>query len=496
MIISNFLIKLIGLFLLLPCVSGNQECLKHANESLDYPDQSVIDYYHQNHIYPTNNPGPTEPLKATEIPDYLATNYGGSGWYQSSLSSFSVDDATGVLPIEVNEWDSVVQSAKQNANITSQYIGCGRLALLNQLDYINRAFGYYELGDNEVGSNYFLDLSTSVFEYTPGIPADLISPAIPGLTGTYVFPSAFINSSREVCENMNMAQKRYYDSINYEWLLPFDVNGDSYINNSTYQTKFNLVKSSIDSGMPVVWWTSPDAQSPYHNHYMNVYGYEKSVSASSGGAVSHYVFKLRMNWNLNYVAYVDANILFSNFGGFVTFLQAANTHSKVGFSSMSLPNSFVNQEFSIINAGSHIDECYGRRSGLINFYLPTDNSQHSGLLMSGRNGTYTQAYVGLCFDLEVANITFYLSKWPSDTFDSSDYLSLGVYGTGYSNSFDISLSSLSADYYSPTKMTFSFVPRDYSIQEFCLQLQSTQGSSGDSKRLIVSGMSILFERNL
>ena len=78
-------------------------------------------------------------------------------------------------------------------------------------------------------------------------------------------------------------------------------------------------------------------------------------------------------------------------------------------------------------------------------------------------------------------------------FDSNDSLYLGVFGPGYSNSYPINLSLLSNDYYHPSRLMFSFFPHDTSIKELSLQLYSSAGQQVDSKRLSVSGISVIFE---
>ena len=470
----------------------SKSVLREQNEAPINQRESLNAYYAKNKIFPSNNPSPIDPIKENEVSSYLANNYGGSGWHMVSSSSKSVEDITGTIPYELDEYSETIQSAKNSAGISSTYIGCGRLALLNQFDYIDRAFNFIELGNHTSDVDYFENLATTVFQITPGIASESLGGSIIGLTGTYVSPSDFLDSAIEVCENYGMDQIEYIDPLNYQTTFPFNITGDYLINNSPSSTKLNAIKDSIDQGMPVVWWTGHLAPNPYINHYMNVYSYEKWASYSSGGAVTHYMFRLRMNWGESFIAFVDENVLLANNGGFI-FFTPNDLHTYVNFTTLNLPSSFLNQESSIISPQDNVTEYYGRRAALKTYTTPDDYASHLTFCMSGRNGNYTQSYFGLAFNKEIASITFYLAKWHNDVFDSNDSLYLGVFGPGYSNSYPINLSLLSNDYYHPSRLMFSFFPHDTSIKELSLQLYSSAGQQVDSKRLSVSGISVIFE---
>ena len=167
------------------------------------------------------------------------------------------------------------------------------------------------------------------------------------------------------------------------------------------------------------------------------------------------------------------------------------------FESVSLPSTLSNTSFSALNPNQQVAEIYTKRLSYQYVAFQPYYNYRKVLLMSGRCGNYHQSYFGMAHNQQIANLTFYLSRWLYDTFDSGDSLYLSVYGTGYSTSYDIPLSSLSMDYENPTKITFSFAPKDFSITEFCLQLYSSSPNNNiDDKRICLSGLSVIYERSI
>lgn len=104
------------------------------------------------------------------------------------------------------------------------------------------------------------------------------------------------------------------------------VSGDTIPNLSSFSTKINNLKDSIDRGMPVIWWTlGKDKAGDFGNHYMNIFGYEYWIGTdSSGNTKTHLMFVLRYNWGDEDV-YMDSDVLDAVNGGFIYFEE---THEK------------------------------------------------------------------------------------------------------------------------------------------------------------------------
>ena len=169
--------------------------------------------------------------------------------------------------------------------------------MISQFDYLARYAGYVSIADNlEDFTNptvvteapNFIALAREILENTDTIPADGPLGNFFGVNpsdGTFTFPHEVINSSREILENHylsikkteevvdeegNVSTRTYYD--NDSQIL---VSGDTIPSLSSFSTKINNLKDSIDRGMPVIWWTlGEDKAKGFGNHYMNIFGYE------------------------------------------------------------------------------------------------------------------------------------------------------------------------------------------------------------------------------
>lgn len=185
----------------------------------------------------------------------------------------------------------------------------------------------------------FVVLAREILENTDTIPADGTLGQLFGVdlnSGTFTFPSEVISSSREILENHylsikkteeviedegNVSTKTYYD--NDSQIL---VSGDTIPSLSSFSTKINNLKDSIDRGMPVIWWTlGGNKVEEFGNNYMNIFGYEYWTGTdSAGNTKTHLMFILRYNWGEADV-YMDSDILDAVNGGFIYFEE---THEK------------------------------------------------------------------------------------------------------------------------------------------------------------------------
>ncbi len=317
-------------------------------------EEELIQYYIDNDIRPANAPaGSGEKLHLNDVSTHLSGRFPEySSWSVSSAKGY-VSDVYGGNPLETDDPNSYnlnpnphILEAKRLAGITYDALGCGPLAMISQFDYLARYAGYVSIADNlEDFTNptvvteapNFIALAREILENTDTISAEsTIGQIVNAGPGTFTFPSEVINSSREILENHylsikkteevvdeegNVSTRTYYD--NDSQIL---VSGDTIPSLSSFSTKINNLKDSIDRGMPVIWWTlGEDKAEDFGNHYMNIFGYEYWIGTdSAGNTKTHLMFKLRFNWGIDDV-YMDSDVLDAVNGGFIYFEE---THEK------------------------------------------------------------------------------------------------------------------------------------------------------------------------
>lgn len=114
-----------------------QDNLTYDVNAPQMTESELYDYYHSNNIFITN-PQPFENA-IVNISSYLNTNFSEYNWSspQTSDDIGYVSDVYRGNPEDISEYDSFMQTAKQNAGITYKYIGCGAIALCSQLFYLS-----------------------------------------------------------------------------------------------------------------------------------------------------------------------------------------------------------------------------------------------------------------------------------------------------------------------------------------------------------------------
>jgi|GEM_PF-6572526 len=166
--------------------------------SVNAPDMSneeLLQYYIDNGIHPSTPPSGTtdrivgesevEPHLTSRFPDYTT-------WTKVANGSNSVAFSYGDIPVEISEWDSDIQAAKDLAGLNQNYIGCGPLALVSQLDYFARNVGYTSLAKDPDFTYDKRILAKEIFEEVPTIPADSFLGQLFGVdpnAGTFTLPS-------------------------------------------------------------------------------------------------------------------------------------------------------------------------------------------------------------------------------------------------------------------------------------------------------------------
>lgn len=282
-------------------------------------EEELQKYYEENDIRPASNSTDEDRIKSyLEIQEYLQTQFPNYTWNIKEGGARSVMSVYPYEPEEIDESDDYIQTAKQLAGNTKDYIGCGPLALLSQLQFLGKSAGYRMLLPNPYGDADKTLLAKEVIESTETVAF--------GEMGTFAFPSSVVAAAREILEKHNLAiQKSRQTELGDRTVIYYDndsqihVNGDMVPNGSAFSVKIKNLKDSIDKGMPVIWWTTASVK-PFENHYMNIHGYEYWTGVdANGNQIEHLFFKLRCNWGRTFSYYMDSDLLKYATSGFIFF---------------------------------------------------------------------------------------------------------------------------------------------------------------------------------
>lgn len=418
--------------------NNNEFVSKYETWNMDLTEEELIQYYIDNNIQPANAPaGSGKRLYYCDVSTHLSVRFPGySSWNVLGEKGY-VSDVYGGNPLETDDADynDHIAEAKRLAGITYDALGCGPLAMISQFDYLARYAGYVSIADNlEDFTNStvteapnFIALAREILENTDTIPAEsTIGQIVNAGPGTFTFPSEVINSSREILENHylsikkteeivdedgNVSTRTYYD--NDSQIL---VSGDTIASLSSFSTKINNLKDSIDRGMPVIWWTlGEDKAEDFGNHYMNIFGYEYWVGTdSAGNTKTHLMFKLRFNWGIDDV-YMDSDVLDAVNGGFIYFEEI---HEKT----LVRPENygyecqyFYDERNKIINPelGYTVDTTY-LRTGFVNRYDNTNtNLIDQQISLSAKRANAGEAYIQYKLPVPAKWLYLEVSWWSS-----------------------------------------------------------------------------------
>lgn len=138
--------------------------------------------------------------------------------------------------------------------------------------------------------------------------------------GTFTFPHDLIDGANQLFMDYNINNGIGAEDVNADgsYRKMMNIRGDTLPSSSSFSSKLNTLISSIDKGMPVIWWTTNDA-GDFKNHYMNIFGYEywRGID-EKGNTKSHLFFKVRVNWGYEDV-YMDSYLLDAINCGFILF---------------------------------------------------------------------------------------------------------------------------------------------------------------------------------
>jgi|SRR5690554_1903895 len=501
----------------------NEYTPRYEVNSPDWSEEELINYYIEHNIFPTNVLSDvSQQLTESGVPGHLASRFPAyTNWIKSGAGN-SVGFKYGGEPIEVYEYDNDIQIAKDLAGITYNYIGCGPLAMVNQFDFLARHAGYPSISREPDTTYHKRILAREIFERTPTIPADSPLAQFFGADpngGTFTFPSNVIGTSRKILEdrglvipkigeNENGTQYTYYDRDSQLY-----VYGDSIPSLSSFSTKINNIKDSIDRGMPVIWWTLSNV-GDFHDHFMNIFAYEYWTSTdTSGNTKTHLMFKLRMNWgeidyntNLPIDAYMDSDTLNAINSGFIYFEE---THEKVlltkqDYSSWECQYFFYEKQSYITpTKGNKIAYTNRLRAGYIDHYDSTNTYVDTQYMtLSARRAGAGQAYVEYTFNTPIDHIYVFARWWGSSeqVYSHSgqaliQYLnSNGQWVNAFNLLEDVPYPYLSKLEHYPTGISCRFNEPAYTFR-FYVEVSNPSGSSNKG-RLVIEELNVFFTTQL
>lgn len=307
----------------------------HSNDEYefnnpDWTDDEYLEYYAENNILIGSAPptGSDSKLYSYQVRGHLNNRFPAySNWTKSSFGGNSVMSTFGGEPIDTYEGDSTIQNAKNQSNISMyDYIGCGPLALVTQFDFLARYAGYTLLATDPDSGYHKTMLYKDIFNTMYTFPYDgdlamaLTEMGFEFEEGTFTFPSDFYSATEQLLLDYNInngvGAEHAFSNGTYKKLLK--ISGDTIPNLSSHSAKISKLKSSIDKGMPVVWWTTDNA-GDFGNHFMNIFAYEEWVGTNADGQTkTHLMFKVRFNWGIADI-YMDSDVLNAINGGFIVF---------------------------------------------------------------------------------------------------------------------------------------------------------------------------------
>lgn len=306
-----------------------------ANEP-NWTKEQYARYYSDNKIMPKGNP-PTEAQGGrmryqSDVLNHLNKRFPGNTWSFVPHLSKDVSFASGYNPVDVDENDLIIQQAKAMSSISSyDYIGCGVLALVDQINYLANALGYNQFFTNDNNTTEKRNLYIDIFNKIRSFPGNgevahylnlmgidnLLGFTIDPTMGTFVFPSDLISGARQLFLDYNINNGVGHEEVdsngNYKQLIK--IHGDALPSTMSLDVKKQSLINAINKGMPVIWWTGENFGDPFDTHFMNIYGYEVYDGIDSTGYITqHTFFKVRVNWGWTTCAYMDSDLLMGTCG--------------------------------------------------------------------------------------------------------------------------------------------------------------------------------------
>lgn len=224
-------------------------------------------------------------------------------WHKSPFLKGSVKDVSGEDPVDVkcsfsgfpssDVEEGLARAKLRNPTITSDYGGCGPIAVIGILDYFARALGYSEIMNNPTESEDRICLAEKVFLTVPTFDM--------GKSGTMTFPSSIVDA---------------FDSFRQQ----FNLGIYAYNTTSLLGTKKSIfiekIKEQIDKGLPLTLCVGATntKKGSFAGHCVTVFSYETWVGTNkeTGESVFHTMFGTRLNSGGGATYYATEDLLSQN----------------------------------------------------------------------------------------------------------------------------------------------------------------------------------------
>lgn len=371
-------------------------------------DSELREYYRENNIFISSNEtgSVTNVLKnSSDVMAHLQAKFPSYTW-NSSTEEEDIGYVSEVYygnPENVYETQTEIKDAKNALNITDP-IGCGSIALADQMFYLTEHAGYTFLNKRTVNnhsattaavdiSTNRLHIATDIFERTYGI-------SISASAGTFTPPNEIVRSANQILEE-------------YGYDKQLTVYGDILPNLSSAETKINNIIDSIDNGMPVIWWTFGPTAGDFGSHYMNIFGYEYWNGVdSNGNKIQHLMFTLNYNWYSQQVVYMDSDLLKTVTCGFIYFQELYDRMfiRPIDYNYECVYNVEEISQTISVKMGSFV--ATRLRTGLINHYNSTNTIiDEQYITVSAYKKDAGVAYLKYTFERPVKMVNIELSWW-------------------------------------------------------------------------------------
>ena len=495
-------------------IEENKTSQKYEVTAPDWSREQYLKYYFENDIFPSNSPDGTDTkLTSGLIQPYLTSKYGaGHIWSIDENESNTVETTYGGIPSNTFESNSILQDAKEESTIKDyEYIGCGPIALITQIDYLVKYAGYSQFiadyEENEQRKNFYIDLFNTITTYpSNGVPANYLE--MMGITfpdGTFTFPFDLVNGASQLFLNYNITTGIGHEEVNPDgtYRKMMEIYGDLAPSILPYEDKIINLVSSIDSGMPVIWWTTNYA-GEFSNHYMNIFGYElwRGVD-SSGNEITQLFFKLRNNGGSDVIHYMDSEMLMGVNSGFIFFEEqlAKITIKSEDYEYTQRYNNEVSAHtLNVDGINVNVERL---RTGYINETGFTGTGKWY-LTMSAIKKDAGLAYIKYSVPYPINFIYFDISFWSTvegiDLFQDvvaleyKDSNENWVRGIDFLNSGRSDNGSISCAKHMPDKFRYDF-PYGTTEFRFIVSSEITTSSTNNKGRVVLGDLGIVFSSN-
>ncbi|MEA5061511.1 MAG: hypothetical protein VB015_03780 [Erysipelotrichaceae bacterium] len=430
--------------------------LPQSNNGTKSSSNALLEKPNINEEMPGSNYGNTLKLVESQIPNALSGQVFNTNW--TLQSTVSVSDSYNGEPRNINETSLAepINIARNNAYIYGT-AGCGPLSLYSTLEYFSSYFWLDNLLYDKDGNSSYVNLATKVISSTK----------------TYSIDDQVVTSPKDMVYAFN----RIMTDSDYNNILKATIHKD--LQNNVSET-MELFKSSIDIGIPVIWWCHLDDNAQY-NHYMVVYAYENwSGHDTNGNSITYPVFKIRYNLQDTFEEYYIYPEMLTYINGAITFDYHKTMYRFKDNSITAIQYyPFLPVNYSLVNGGETVSGSY-LRTGYI---TAPDGIKH--LVLSPRRANAGQAYISLHFPTKVRHLYTYMALWGSserlDFINDSFYIEI-LDGSGeWVKNDTLPLHLLTTDKNNPNYYHFMFIEETQDIRI----VVNSQAIGDDNKGRIV-----------